>query len=119
MKVLTRRITRSIAALVLTGFGMGALTSPAHAAFWYPFGIQTGLAESTITGNGWTLCWSGTYDGSSSLSSMYAACDLNFIMLAGGTQGSSSYSLAAAGPRSSVFATTALNGTTYANGTYF
>ena len=114
-----QRAIRGLAVLALAVSGMAAVAPPAQAAFWYPFGIQTNLASSTITGNGWTLCWSGTYDGTSTLASVTSACDQSFLMLVGGVAGSSCYMLAAAGPRSTVFGTTGTNVTTYANGTYF
>lgn len=112
---------RAIATLTLSIglLGLGSPSAQAVPSFWYPSGIQANVAASTITSNGWTLCWSGTYADSALLADVLAACDQPYIMLAGGVTGSSSYMLMAAGERSSVFATTPQNGTTYNNGTYF
>ena len=119
MYAVLQRAVRGLAITALALSGMAAIAPPAQAAFWYPFGIQTNVAASTITGNSWTLCWSGTYADSANLSDVLAACDQSFIMLAGGVNGSSTYMLAGAGPRSTVFGTTASNTTSYANGVYF
>jgi hypothetical protein len=108
----------AVAALTLASL---MATAPAAQASpgYYPYGPQLNVPISTITGGGWTLCWSGTYDNGEDLATVQENCNKKYLLLAGGEVDASSYMLAAAGERTSVFAPTGYNATTLNNGTYW
>jgi hypothetical protein len=70
---------------------------------YYPSGPQQNVDKSIVESGGWTLCWSGTYDGNDLLSNITTACDSDYIMYAGGLTGNSNLMLLAAGKRAMVF----------------
>jgi hypothetical protein len=86
---------------------------------YYPSGAQTSVPVSTVTGGGWTLCWSGTYGGNDLLTNLQNSCTGKYLLYAGGVKDASSFTLVGAGERESVFKTTANNVTTLNNGLYW
>lgn len=54
---------------------------------YYPSGPQAGISPATVTGGGWTLCYSGTYDESGvDMQDLFAnTCTGNYLMYAGTT----------------------------------
>ncbi len=70
---------------------------------YYPTGPQQNVDKSVVESGGWTLCWSGVYDGNDLLSNITTACDQDYIMYAGGLTDNSNLMLLAAGKRAMVF----------------
>ena len=81
-----------IKSLMMAGAVVAALgTTPAMAANYLPTGPQTNVSLSTVTGGGWSLCYSGTMAtpfGTSAATTL-AGCAGNSLMLAGRETGSS------------------------------
>ena len=121
MKSFKKNFTSVLAIVAISGGSLLIGISPASAAGgYYPKGPQLNVPISTITSGGWKLCWSGLYsDYSSTLEAIKASCSEKYLLEAAGQVGASTYLLAAAGERSAVFNTTATNGTTLNNGTYW
>lgn len=111
-----RRIVLATAAAAL-GMALGAPPAQADPPPYYPVGPQTAVPVSSL--GGWSLCFSGLYDGTASLSSILADCDGSYLMLAGRATGSSTITLLATAPREDVLFDTGDNrATTHsANGT--
>ena len=85
MKVLAKK-----SAAPILGAALLALAAPAQAADYLPVGPQTNVALATVTGGGWTLCYSATMAtpfGSSAASTL-AGCSGDRLMLAGRETGS-------------------------------
>lgn len=120
MTRLGSKLTRMLAvgALAITSLVVAAPAAQASPAY-YPSGPQLNVPVSTVTSGGWSLCWSGTYDASATLATVLAACDMPYLLLAGGEVESSDYMLLAAGQRSSILNPTGANETTLNNGTYW
>lgn len=101
--------------------------SPVAAASYLPVGPQQNVAISTVTGGGWSLCYSGTYaENSSRILVQYVSiprilegCNGSRLMMAGKLAGSDSLLLLAQARREDVLfdVGNALNGTHTANGT--
>lgn len=73
-----------------------ASAAPAQAAAYLPTGVQLNVATSTVTGGGWTQCYSsayGTFGGS--ISSILAGCQGSNLMMAARETGSSTLLLLA------------------------
>jgi hypothetical protein len=64
-------------------------------------GIRTNVADADL--EGWTLCYSGTYDRSVDLSALQADCSGENLLLACRQTGSSTLTVAAHAPRADVF----------------
>ncbi|MEE4350434.1 MAG: hypothetical protein V2J26_09420 [Pacificimonas sp.] len=59
-----------------------AITAPASAAF-LPSGVQTHVLKTTVTNDwGWTQCYQGAYSASVQLSTLFASCSGDYLMLA-------------------------------------
>lgn len=88
-------LSASVAALAL------AAAAPAQAADYRPTGPQTNVALATVTGGGWTLCYSGTMGTSigTSASAAVAGCAGDQLMLAGRATGSDTLLALAWAPR--------------------
>lgn len=112
----SRLAVLAVAACAALAIGSNAF---AAAPSYYPNGPQTNVAQSTLTGGGWTLCWSGTYATSgTSLATIQAQCPGAYLALAGGATGSSTLLVVAAAPRADVLANTGTSNTPHlANGT--
>jgi len=108
--------TLAISSLVFAAPAAQAiLPSPAS----YPSGTYANVPETSITGTGWTECWSSTYGSYESIDTVLDGCTGDYLVLAGGPVGADTFTVAAAGPRSAVLAVTAPNATTPANGAYW
>lgn len=70
-----------------------------------PFGPQTDVPKSTVTGGGWTECYSAPYSQSTleDLGAIQAACDGDHIMLACAPTGSDTLTLLSEATASEVF----------------
>lgn len=100
------------------------LASPALAVSYMPVGPQTNVALSTVTGGGWSLCYSATMGTAygASASAPLAGCTGSKLMLAGRATGSSTLLVLAQADKADVLFNTgaANNGVTHtANGTGF
>jgi PEP-CTERM motif len=74
-----------IALAGLIGLVGGAQAAPSY----NPFGVQTNVGLGTVTGGGWTLCFSSDYGTTGqSLAGIAAACTGSQMMLAGGVTNS-------------------------------
>jgi hypothetical protein len=121
MKQVIKNLTSALAVMAIAAGSLVFGIAPANAVGgYYPSGPQLNVPISTITSAGWKLCWSGLYsDYTSTLAAVQSSCSQKYLLEAAGQVGASNYMLAAAGERSAVFKTTALNGTTLNNGTYW
>ena len=86
------RAIRILSRSAMTGAAAAAifLTTPAQAAEYLPEGPQTNVSLATVTGGGWSLCYSatmGTPFGSSAASTL-AGCSGDRLLLAGRATGS-------------------------------
>lgn len=78
-----------------SALALGA-AAPAYAADYLPSGVQNNVSVGTVTGGGWSLCFSQTYGaGGPSLSSILAGCSGDRLMLAGRQTGSDTIMLLA------------------------
>lgn len=75
--------------IALCGIAGSAQAAPSY----NPFGAQSGVALSTITGGGWTQCYAATMDVSigSSGAAVLNACSGDFLMMAGRAAGSDTF----------------------------
>jgi hypothetical protein len=121
MRQVIKNLTSALAVMAIAAGSLIFGIAPANAVGgYYPKGPQLNVPISAITGGGWKLCWSGLYsDYTSTLAAVRSSCSQKYLLEAAGQVGASNYMLAAAGERSAVFNTTALNGTTLNNGTYW
>lgn len=104
---------------IITAFVV-VLATPAAAATYLPFGPQTNVALSTVTGGGWTQCYSAsmaTIYGSSA-SAPLAGCTGSKLLLAGRATGSSTLLVLAQADKADVLFNTgaADNGVTHIAG---
>ena len=114
MKKRIKKVLGLVIAISLGG------TSVANAEpSYYPTGPQTNVAESTISGGGWTLCYSEDLGTSLVKETISNVCTGTYILYAGKVTTSSSLLLLAAGERSTVFSPTNLNATNLHNGSYW
>lgn len=91
-----------------------AVTTPAY----YPAGPQAGIDESVVVAGGWSVCYSGGYHEIARLSTILAACDLPYLLLASGPASSTVFDVLAAAPRDDVLLDVDLSNTGHeANGT--
>ena len=75
---------------------------PAPPAY-YPFGPQVDVEEAIVTGGGWTLCYSGNYNGPSpTIAYLLAVCAGDYLLLAGRPVGDSAFEVLAAAPYADV-----------------
>lgn len=91
-----------------------AFAAPAYA----PVGPQTNVPVATVTGGGWTTCYSDTYNVSgASLATIQANCNKDLLMLACRPVGNSNFTTLAQGPRADVLFDTGTSNTAHnANG---
>jgi PEP-CTERM motif len=91
----------------------------AQAASYLPVGPQQNVAVATVTGGGWTQCFSeayGTYG--TTISSALSTCTGDLLMMAGRRTGSDTLLLLAQAPKVDVLFPTGTGNTTHnANGT--
>ena len=121
------KVIRSVLVLTFSITGLIAISSSAKAdPRYYPSGIQKNVPASNIEAGGWTLCYKDIYGSTlPSRAQLKNMCQGDYVLLAGGVTGSDSYLLAAAGPRSTVFADTSFSlntlamNTNFANGVYW
>lgn len=80
-------------------------------AQYNPFGVQQNVAVATVTGGGWTQCYSATMSVviGTSAQNVLNVCTQNEIMMAGRQTGSSTLLLLASGNRSEVIQDTGIN----------
>jgi len=108
------------AALVLGLLAAGSAL-PAHAATpsYLPFGPQTNVSESSVTGGGWTQCYSDRFNTTLNPSTVLSQCSGDQLMMACRPVGSATLSLLAQSTRADVTFDTGNNlGTTHnSNGT--
>jgi hypothetical protein len=101
-----------------TQIGITNSVAPASSLTYYPSGPQTSVTEASITSGGWTQCWSGLYNGSANLNTVWASCNGSYLMLAGGPVSSTTFDVVAAAPAADVkFDTGTTNTAHNANGT--
>ncbi len=103
----------------MVGFAAILLATPAAAATYAPTGVQTNVSLSTVTGGGWTECFSSIYgQGGQSISTILAGCTGGSnLMLAARATGSDTLLLLAQAPIADViFNTGSGNATHNANG---
>ena len=82
---------------------------------YYPFGPQANVDQSALTG--WQACWTSDYSSTVSLDSILAACNGDYLLLAGGPSASTVFDVLAAAPRSDVLFDTGTGNTPHdANG---
>jgi hypothetical protein len=81
-----------------------AVFSSSAQAQYNPFGVQQNVAVSTVTGGGWTQCYSATMSLTigSNAQNVLNACTQNEIMMSGRVTGSSTLLLLASGNRAAV-----------------
>ncbi|WP_439643834.1 PEP-CTERM sorting domain-containing protein [Gemmatimonas sp.] len=81
-----------------------AVFSSSAQAQYNPFGVQQNVAVSTVTGGGWTQCYSATMAEwiGFNAENVLNACTQNEIMMSGRVRGSSTLLLLAAGNRAAV-----------------
>ena len=105
---------------IAAAFAALSITAPAAAATYLPTGPQLNVALSTVTGGGWTLCYSasfGTIFGSSA-SAATANCSGSRLLLAARATGSETLlTLAQAAKVDALFNTGTSDVTHFANGT--
>ena len=105
----------SMTTLAITPAATQALPSPAV----YPSSPYIDVPVSAVAGGGWTQCWTDLYGETDTIANILSACTGNYILLAGGAVGASTYDVVAAGESATVFGTTAIDSTTLNNGTYW
>jgi hypothetical protein len=89
----------------------------ALAATYLPVGPQQNVPVSAVTNGGWTLVYSGTYNLSAPISTVFNGVQPDqWVMYAARPIGSTTFTLLAAAPASDVMAQTAHNATTTSNG---
>ena len=72
-----------------------------------PFsGVQQNVPEATLAANGFRACWRGTYDASTPLADIQAACAGDQLVMACRPVGAAALTLAAAGDRAQIFTDT-------------
>ncbi|MGD9933196.1 MAG: hypothetical protein AB7T37_05705 [Dehalococcoidia bacterium] len=94
------------AVMIMLFAGASSLAAPTTAAAippappaYYPFGPQVDVDEATVTGGGWTLCYSGNYNGPSPTAAyLFAVCAGDYLLLAGRPVGDSAFEVLAAAP---------------------
>ncbi len=85
----------------------GLFWSGNAAAQYAPVGVQQNVPEATVTGGGWTVCHSSTYNtGATAMATILADCDQAQIMYACRPVGDPNYTLLAQAPRVDVFTDT-------------
>ncbi len=114
-----KHISTKLAAAVLS-LSLGAVAANA-APTYTPFGPQNDVSVATVTGGGWSVCYSATYATplGSDISATLANCTGDLLMLAGMTTGNETYDVLAWASRTDVLFNTgaADNGITHtANG---
>ena len=101
----------AIQAALLAAGGL-ALSGTASAQAYMPVGVQQNVPEATVTGGGWTVCYSSGYDNSGdSLAAIQASCSEEAVMMACRPVGDPNFTLLAAAPRADVFFDTGNPGT--------
>jgi hypothetical protein len=107
------------AIVVLALLGLAVMQTPdasAAAPSYYPSGPQVNVDESQLTG--WVQCWTGLYGHTVSLATVLAACNGDYLLLAGGPVASTVFNVVAAAPRADVLHDTGTSNTPHnANGT--
>jgi hypothetical protein len=93
-----------LAFATLTLVGAPSATAASTPPAYYPSGPQTDVPAATVTGGGWTPCYTDTYAGDlhTALPGLLTACTGKYLLLAGRATGSDTLSLLAAAPRSDV-----------------
>ncbi len=79
---------------------------------YYPFGPQTDVEESTVTGGGWILCYQTNYNDdetlpANNLTTVFNDCNGDYLLLAGRPVGSTAFEVLAAAPFDDVTASIA------------
>ena len=94
-----RRISAAAATVgLLLSFASSAFAAPPA---YYPSGPQTAVPKSSLAG--WTACWSSTYGSQNvDIATVLAGCEGDYLMLAGGVTGASTWDVLAAAPRADV-----------------
>lgn len=105
-------MTKTLAGAALLAAAATASAMPSYA----PSGPQQNVAFGTVTGGGWSECFSGDYGGSFNLGAAVAGCSGDMLMLAGTRDGSANIQLLAWALKSEVLTFTANNATHTANG---
>jgi hypothetical protein len=78
---------------------------------YFPSGVQTNVAATTLTSAGWIECFSDTYNQTSSVQEILEACDGDRLALACRPAASATLSVVAAGMRNDVTADCSLGAT--------
>lgn len=106
--------------LILAACAAMSLAGSAQAAPLYmPTGPQTGVAASTVTGGGWTQCYASTMNVGigNQAQNVLAACQGDYLMMAGRATGSDSFLVLAAANRADTIVNTGQTSVTHlANG---
>jgi hypothetical protein len=72
-------------------------------AQYAPVGVQTDVPEATVTGGGWTPCYSSSYTDATSLAVIQASCDESNLMMACRPSGDPNFTVLAQASRADVF----------------
>jgi hypothetical protein len=120
---MTRLGIASLATLLAVGtlalVGASSASAVGAPPAYYPSGPQVDVPEATVTGGGWTPCFTDKYAANlhAELPGLLTACTGKYLMLAGRAVGSDTLSLLAAAPRDDVLFDTGHGNTTHqANG---
>lgn len=102
--------------------GLAPTSALAAPPSYYPSGPQVDTPRSSVVAGGWEVCYQDFYDDSGTpLTELLAACDGDYLMLAGGrtSPDTGTYTVLAAAPRADVLweAGTAMDAARVANGT--
>lgn len=93
---------------------------PADAPAYYPSGPQYDVAVTTLESQGWTRCFQEPYtNDSTTVASLQAMCDGDYLIITGRPNGSSTLTILAAAPRADVFTVTPENEPRPVNGSYW
>lgn len=89
MRSVTKMCTTALATPLIAAIAL-AVATPAQAADYLPVGPQTNVTIGTVTGGGWTLCYSALMSTpfGNSASTTLAGCSGDRLMLAGRATGS-------------------------------
>ena len=91
-------------------------------AFYYPSGPQENVAMSTITGSGWSVCYSADYGTpflTNTISQITTPCTGKYLLVLGRATGGSTALLLSAALRTDVIAQTTVNTPHLANGSWW
>lgn len=108
-----RAITEKLTLALICVFSCSSLQ--AYASLYIPSGVQNDVTFEELSDWGWTLCYSGSYSDTESISFMFQDCDGDFLIIGGGVSGFEVVDTMAAGHRDDILTYTPKNMTTIGN----